>query len=99
MISIKVHKSCRGVVGICDSNLIGKTFEEDKYQLDAKENFFKGDEFNEEEAINIMRDLLREDATFNIIGPESVNAALKAKIIDETGVGKIKEIPFALILL
>ncbi len=41
MISIKIHKSYRYVVAICDSNLVGKQFEQNKFQLDVKENFFQ----------------------------------------------------------
>ena len=95
---IKIHKSYRNVVAICDSALIGKRFEEDKFQLDVKENFFKGDKVSEEEAIRIMQFMLREDATFNIVGKKSVNTALKAEIISEEAIGEIAGIPFALVL-
>jgi hypothetical protein len=87
------------VVAICDSDLIGKKFEEGKFQLDVKENFFKGEETNEEEVIRIIKNFSREDATFNIIGEYSVNTALKAGIINNQGIKKIKGIPFSLVLL
>jgi hypothetical protein len=48
MISIKIHKTYRDVIAICDSDLIGKIFEEDKFQLNVKENFFKGKETSKE---------------------------------------------------
>jgi len=95
---VKIHKSYRNVVAVCDSDLIGKKFEEDKFQLDLKESFYKGDEMSEEEAENIMRHMLREDATFNIVGKKSINAALKAEIISQDSVGEIKNVPFALVL-
>ena len=96
---IKIHKSYRDVVAIADSELIGKKFEQGKFQLDVKENFFKGDEVDEKKAIEIMRDFIREDATFNIIGKKSIQTALKAKIISQDGIKKINNVPFALILL
>ena len=37
---VKIHKSYRNVVAVCDSDLIGKKFEEDKFQLDLKESFY-----------------------------------------------------------
>ncbi|MBI3623483.1 DUF424 family protein [Candidatus Pacearchaeota archaeon] len=99
MISINIIRTYREVVAICDSNLLGKVFEEEKLQLDLKESFYKGEEVDEQKAIEIMRDMLAEDATFNIAGKESVNAALKAGIIEEESVGEIAGIPFALVLL
>ena len=69
------------------------------FQLDVKEDFFKGDELEEEQVIEIMRKMADEDATFNIVGKESTNAALKAGIINKEGIIKIRGIPFALVLL
>ena len=96
---IKIIKTYRDVVAVCDKELIGKRFEEDKFQLDVKENFFKGDEANEEKAIEIMRQMSMKDSTFNIVGEKSVNTAIKAGIISEDYIRKIQEIPFALVLI
>ena len=95
---IKIHKTYRDVVAICDSNLIGKKFEQDKFQLDVKESFYKGEETTSEKAIELMQKLSEQDSTFNIVGKNSVNTALKAGIISEKGIKKIQGIPFALIL-
>jgi hypothetical protein len=96
---VNIIKSYRDVVAVCDSELIGKKFEEGKFQLDAKESFFKGEKKEKEEVIEIMRDMRKEDATFNIIGNKSVQTALEAGIIQEKNIGKIAGIKFALILL
>jgi len=96
---LNVIRSYRDVVAICDSSLLGKRFEEGKFQLDIKESFYKGKEVSEEEAIETMKSMLKEDATFNIVGEEAVNAALAAKIITKDAVGTIQGIPFSLILL
>lgn len=96
---IKIHKSLRHVVAICDSNLIGKKFEEGKRQLDVRENFYSEKEVGREEAIKIMKAHAIEDATFNIVGKEATEAALEAGIINKKGIHKIKGIPFALVLL
>ena len=102
MISAKIYKSYRIVVAICDSNLIGKRFEE-KFekgikQLDIRENFYKDEELSYEEAVELMKLQAREDATFNIVGKESVKAALESGIIDKSGIGKVDGIPYALVL-
>ncbi len=96
---VKVHSSYREIVAVCDSDLIGKKFEEDRFQLDIKESFFKGEETSEEKAIEIMKKMSAEDATFNIVGKKSTKAALKAGIIFQEGIKKIHGIPFALVLL
>ncbi len=102
---IKIHKTYRDVVAICDSDLIGKRFESQasddlgKFQLDIKESFFKGEKTSEEQAIQIIKKMSIEDATFNIVGEKSVSTALKAGIINEKGVKKIGGVPFALVLM
>jgi len=99
MLQIKITKSYRDVVAICDSELLGKKFEQGKFQLDVKENFFKGDEVDEDKAIEIIKIMEKEDATFNIIGKRAVDTALKAGIIDKEGIKEIQGVPFALVLL
>ena len=95
---VKVHKSYRSVVAVCDSDLVGKTFEEGKFQLEVKESFFKGEEVQKDRVIFLMKKMLMEDATFNIVGEDSIDAAIKAEIISEDSVGEIQGIPFALVL-
>ena len=96
---IKIHKSYRDVVAVCDSNLIGKKFGEGKFQLDIKNSFYKGEEKTKQEAIQIMQNMSGEDATFNIVGKESVACALEAGIISKQGIKEIECVPFALVLL
>jgi len=98
-IAIKVYKSYRIVVAACDSELLGKKFEEGIKQLDVRESFYKGIEVSEEEAIKVMQFQFREDATFNIVGENAINTAIKAGVIEQETVGKIQGIPFALKLL
>jgi hypothetical protein len=96
---VKIHKSYRDIVAICDENLLGKFFEEGKFQLEIKENFFEGEKTSSEELLKIMENYRKEDATFNIIGDKSTDLALKAGIINKEGIKKIQGIPFALILM
>ena len=96
---IKIIKSYREVVSICDSDLIGRTFEEGNFQLDLKESFYNGEEMSEEQTLNLIETMSKEDATFNIVGEKSINTALKAGIIEKEGIKNIQNIPFALVLL
>jgi hypothetical protein len=99
MFFINIINSYRNIVAICDKELLGKVFEEEKFQLDVKESFYKGKEVSEEELIKIINNLSREDATFNIVGKNSVNIALKTGVINKEGIKEIEGIPFAMVLL
>ncbi len=96
---IKIHKSYRNVIAICDSSLLGKKFEEDIRQLDVRENFYKDKEVSKEDLIKTMISQKKEDATFNIVGQESVSAAKEALIINDENIGHVAGIPFALTLI
>jgi len=98
---IKIHRSgnIRPVVAICDSDLLGKKFEEGKRQLDVRDSFYRGEEVNKERLVEIMKRQLVEDASFNIVGKESIQTALECGIITKQGIAKLKNIPFALVLL
>jgi hypothetical protein len=96
---IKIHEAYRTIVALVDSDLIGKTFEEGIKQIKVNPHFFEGEQKEKEEVLEILREFQREDATFNIVGKESINTALEAGIIDKNGVFTIQEIPIALVLL
>ena len=98
---VNVIKSYRDVIAICDSELLGKKFEQGEFQLDIKESFYKGKtgkEVLEEELLEIIKNFSAEDATFNIAGEKSINTAINAGIISQEGIRKIQGIPFALVL-
>ena len=99
MHSLKIHRSYRSVVAICDLELLGKRFEEGNRQLDIRENFYKDQEISTEDLIKIIKRQRVEDASFNIIGEKSVQAALETEIITNDSIGKVNNIPFALTLL
>ena len=95
---LNIIKSYRDVVAICDQELLGKEFEEGKFYLNVKESFYKGNTLDEQSVIETIKKMATEDATFNIVGKKSINAALKAGIISEEEIGIIKGVPFALVL-
>ena len=96
---IKIHKSYRNVVAICDADIVGKYFEEGKCQLDLRENFYKEKKVSKEQAIKTLQEQSNEDSTFNIVGEKSVDAAIEAGIISKESISTINKIPFALVLL
>ena len=96
---IKIHKSYRKIVALCDSELLGKKFEEGNRQLDIRENFYNGEEINWERAVGMLKDLASDDATFNIAGEKAIGVAIEAGLMNAEGTMTVKGIPFALILL
>lgn len=96
---VRIIKSYRDVVAVCDSELIGKRFEEGQFQLEVKEGFYKGEEMNEKQVLDVLRRMAMEDATFNIVGKKSIELAIKAGVISKKGTKTIQGIPFALILM
>lgn len=96
---INIIDAYRTVIAIADKELIGKTFEEGKLQLDVKESFYKGEIRPPKEIIETIKDWSKEDATFNIVGEKSVSLAIDAGIIHKNSIGKIAGIPYAMVLL
>jgi hypothetical protein len=96
---VKIHEAYRKVVAVCDSEILGKKFVQGNMQLDLNPDFYGGKKFNEEQIASMLQELREDDATFNIVGKKSVNAALKAGIIDKEGISKIQGIPFTLSLI
>jgi len=96
---LKIHESYRKIIALADSNLIGKTFTQDNKQIEVRANFFQGEEKNKSELLSILKDMDKEDATFYIVGKESIESALEAGIILQQGIITINKIPVALGLL
>lgn len=96
---VKIHRSYRAVVAVCDEDLIGNIFSEDKRQLDCKESFYKGEEVKENELIKIIQAQAGDDATFNIVGEKSVAAAIKAGLVAKDAIFRVQGVPFVLTLL
>jgi uncharacterized protein len=96
---VKVHVAYRKIVAVCDSDIIGKTFSEGNKQIEVRDAFFRGEEKNKEDMIKFLKDQEKEDATFNIVGKESVDCAIIAGIISKDGIMTIDNVPVALVLM
>ncbi|MBW2996131.1 DUF424 family protein [Candidatus Woesearchaeota archaeon] len=89
----KLHKSHEGrvILAVCDSDIIGKCYEEGKKQLDLSSNFYKGEEMDEERILNLMKSV----HIVNLCGEKAVKLGVKAGIIDKDRVIRIKGVPHA----
>ncbi len=96
---VKIHKSYRAIVAICDDNLLGKKFEEGVKQLDVRENFYNGQQINKEELAKLIKREAKEDATFNIVGQESLQIAVETGLIAKNSWKIVNGVPFILVLV
>ena len=96
---LKVHESYRTVVAVCDKELYGKRFVEGKKVLDLTGEFFNGDLTGKLEAKELIEDFSQEDASFNIVGKDSVEIFKELRLVKDCGVLEVSGIPFALVLL
>ena len=96
---IKIHENYRKVVAICDSELLGKKFEQGKLQLNVNEFFYNGKEYDENKALKVLSNAKQDDACFNFVGQNSINLGIKLGIIDKNCILRIQGIPHALSLL
>jgi uncharacterized protein len=95
---VKIHKSYRNIIAICDFELLGKKFKENIFQLDIKENFFGGKKVSKNELFEIISNFFKEDSTFYIIGKKSIDYSIEFGLIKKEDIKKIDNVPFVLIL-
>ena len=93
---VKVHKSGdRTVLCVCDSNLIGKKIEEGKKLLDLSSDYFKGEEKNKGEVLELIKDA----NILNLSGEESVGLAKELGLISEDEIIMFSNVPHVEIIL
>jgi len=83
----KKHRTSSGdsIVGICDSNLIGQTLQEDEICITIHEDFFKDMKATEEEILLI----LQEENNITLVGNQCVSLAIKNGLLNESSCMRI----------
>lgn len=91
---VKIHKSPEGkkVIAVCDSNILGKKFEEKNMQLDLKSDFYYGSEMREDD---LLREIGKCPCCLNVVGKNSVGFCIRNNFADKENMIKIKGIPHA----
>jgi len=92
MILAKVHViNSKKLVAVCDSDLLGKKFEENELQLDLTGEFYKGEKVSEEE----LKAALKGAYTVNFIGKEAVELGIKNGLIKKENIATVSGVPHA----
>lgn len=92
MISIKIYKKGKDLlIGACDEKLLGKKFEDRKFQIDVKREFYGGKKISPE----VLKKYLLDATIANLVGKETIKCAIEIGLVDPDCVIKIKGIPHA----
>lgn len=93
---VKIHKLSddRIMLAICDSNLLGKKFENGKHQLDLSSDFYRGEEMDDEKILSYIK----RTYIINLVGEESIDFGIRYKLI-EKNIVVIKGVPHAQAML
>ena len=87
---IKLHKKDgRTVVAVCDSDLAGRKFTEGERQLDLSSDFYRGEEKDDLEA----GDLIRNADIVCLAGPKSIELGRQEGVVDENSIQTVEGIP------
>ena len=92
---MKIHDTENGkIVAMCDESLIDKVLDDGKIVMDIKSysDFYKGSLITAEQFPDISTDKM---TSANIVGKESVDTAIKNKVIERGHVKTIKSVPYA----
>ncbi|MFH1328991.1 MAG: DUF424 family protein [Candidatus Bathyarchaeota archaeon] len=81
------------LVAICDEKLLGKKFEDKKIDLvfEVRESFYKGEKTSIADSVKF----LNSATIVNLIGPDIVQAAIKAGYVNPSAVISLAGIPHA----
>jgi hypothetical protein len=90
---VKIHKNNNGqiILAVCDSELLGKKFEEGKKQLDLSSDFYAGEKRSEKDVSGLMRN----SYIINLVGKKSTGLAIKDGLITQNNICEICKIPYA----
>ncbi|MGC8669668.1 MAG: DUF424 family protein [Candidatus Micrarchaeia archaeon] len=97
MVYIKIHDTENGIMlAMCDEHLIDKVIQEGDVIIDIKgyNSFYKGEKLSYDIAKKKVSEL-SDIYSANIIGDESIEIALSAKIISKKGISWVEKIPYA----
>ena len=79
------------ILVVTDSEIIGKKFEEGNLQLDLTQNFYKGEEVNEEE----IKKIIHRFQHVHLTGKNAVALGLNLELINNKKILYVNNIPHA----
>lgn len=94
---LKIHEAPekRKIVVVCDSDLIGKKFEQGKAVLDLSSKYYGG----KEQDIETVKKSFDTAYIVSMVGKESVQLGIKERIIKKENVVNVANVPYAQVIL
>lgn len=77
------------VLGCCDEELLGKTLNDDKYNLTINVNFYKGKKVGKKE----LEKMMDEANSINLFGEKCIKVAIEKGLISEESIIRIDGVP------
>ena len=97
MFFFKIHASSgKSVCAVCDSDILGRVFEENERILDVDEGFFCGEKMPLEK-IKEIADSVKASHTSNVIGNRIVAELLKMGALKAGSVKEICKVKYAMV--
>ena len=92
MICLRRHSSGHELlVAACDCELLGKRFEEEDLRLDVSKSFYGGENVD----ARMLVEVLALATIGNLVGKETVDAAIEAGLVDPECVLRVQGVPHA----
>lgn len=85
----------RLILAVCDSDILGKKFEDEICVLDLSSKFYDGDETEKEK----VQELMLQAYIVNLAGKKSLAVAQELDLLDEIGIIYVEGIPHAQLLV
>jgi len=79
------------IVAVCDRDLIGRCFREDKFQIEVHRDFYVG----EPATCEMIASALADADAANIVGERSIRCAIASEFIDPKKIITIDGVPHA----
>jgi len=93
---LKIHRAseCREVVGICDRELVERTFKEGEITLFISESFFGNQPVSEDEVIRV----LSTSDNITIFGKRCVDLAIRQGVVEPESCLMVEGIPYVTVV-
>jgi len=97
MMIVKKHVAGEGrlVLAVCDSDILGKKFENEHRQLDLSSDFYAGEELTHDEVLGLMK----KAYILNLVGKSSVGLGIETGLVDKDNIDEINNVPYAQVLV
>ena len=87
MILSERHTDRGLLITVCDTEVLGETFEEGEVTLSVTEDFYAGERVEPE----TVREALSRASMANLVGTETVELAIEAGFVDEGNVLEVEQ--------